>query len=208
MQTEITITGNAAHMYKQATIVRGILKTFDVPCEIVGGFVRDVIFGIEPKDIDIVVPSDPCGKSVVEIYGILTDCLPKGEWQMFPFYDRDIDEDRVHSVFKSTVYNVDVIVYHAESCTLAIQWFDDVINMLSLNPDNGEVTYHAQVNTVLPMQPMQPMQPSLRVANKARQEKMMDKRDNIMLTNKWYSDAGPRVFTKAFYEGFNIQRED
>lgn len=202
MQTEITITGNAARMYKQATIVRGILKTFDVPCEIAGGFVRDVIFGIEPKDIDIVVPSDPCGKSFVEIRDILTDYLPKGEWQMFPFYDRDIDEDRVHSVFKSTVYNVDVILYHAETCTLAIQWFDDAINMLSLNPENGEVTYHAQVNTVLPMQPF------LRVANKARQEKMMDKRDNIMLTNKWYSDTGPRVFTKAFYEGFNIQRED
>lgn len=203
---QITITGKTAEMYKQATIVRAILMTHNFDCGITGGFVRDVVFGLEPKDVDIFVPvgtedtvfanSDAYSK----IHALLHEYLPQGEWHHFIYYDGLGDDDRIYGVFQSKVFNLDIILYKTATLTEAVQSCDDYLNMMTIEPTTGDVTYHGSRSVTLPTQSV------ARKSRVGRAEKMQSKRYAIMDQNQmdrnWLC-----LLTKQHLETHNIQRE-
>ena len=178
----IMITGKAVQLYKMAHRASALLAVHDIQSIITGGFVRDVYFGLEPKDIDIFVSagSENYATTHSEVFNVLHTYMPDADWHVFPFYDGDAHDDRIYSVYQSTKYCLDIILYRTDTTEEAVLACDDYINMITIDSKTGGFKYLGNKNIILPIQPV------ARESRKGRLEKMQLKRDAIMMFNKWY----------------------
>jgi len=108
---------------------------------IAGGFARDVYFGVEPKDIDIVVAAGSIHDDVAEAHLILGEQLKALGVQHLGFrmYSESVS-DRLVGGFKC-VGNVDVVLYDTKLALEAIQAFDFNLNQFVLTGRTFESAY-------------------------------------------------------------------
>lgn len=102
-----------------------------------GGCARDIFFGLEPKDVDIVIPA---GRFKVEHVSDIPMQVPEFSMDDVADFlrDRGVDfqkfyiyngvEDRIIGVFKLTGSDIDVILYDVATVEEAYQAFDFNIN--------------------------------------------------------------------------------
>lgn len=93
---------------------------------IAGGCARDLFFGVEPKDIDIICAGvDP---------ETVSKALDAGgfNYLQFPKYHTGSDSDRLQGVWKLEGSNIDVILYETESVSEAIEKFDYNLNQFCI----------------------------------------------------------------------------
>ena len=93
---------------------------------IAGGCARDLFFGVEPKDIDII-----CAGSDPET---VSRALDEGgySYEKFPKYHTGSDSDRLQGVWKIEGSNIDVILYETECVYEAIGKFDYNLNQFAI----------------------------------------------------------------------------
>jgi hypothetical protein len=94
---------------------------------IAGGCARDLFFGVEPKDIDII-----CAGTDPET---VSRALDEGgySYKKFPKYHTGSDSDRLQGVWKVEGCEIDVILYEVECVTEAIQKFDYNLNQFAIS---------------------------------------------------------------------------
>ncbi|QXV72568.1 nucleotidyltransferase [Pseudomonas phage QAC] len=93
---------------------------------IAGGCARDLFFGVEPKDIDII-----CAGSDPET---VSRALDEGglQYHKFPKYHTGSDSDRLQGVWKIEGSNIDVILYETDDVHEAIGKFDYNLNQFAI----------------------------------------------------------------------------
>ena len=94
---------------------------------IAGGCARDLFFGVEPKDIDII-----CAGTDPET---VSKALDEGgfSYEKFPKYHTGSDSDRLQGVWKIEGCEIDVILYETDCVSEAIQKFDYNLNQFSIS---------------------------------------------------------------------------
>lgn len=101
------------------------LQAQGIRCVIAGGCCRDLFFGVEPKDIDIVV----VGASMIEIREFLAEAnLPAEAFHMY----NNAASDRIIGGFKLYGANIDIVVYDCLCPSEAIAAFDFNLNQFCL----------------------------------------------------------------------------
>lgn len=108
---------------------------------IAGGFARDVYFGVEPKDIDIVVAAGSIHNDTAEAHAILGEILKDLNVQHLGFrmYSESAS-DRLVGGFKCTG-NVDVVLYDTELALEAVDAFDFNLNQFILTGRTFDTAY-------------------------------------------------------------------
>lgn len=93
---------------------------------IAGGCARDLFFGVEPKDIDII-----CAGTDPET---VSRALDEGgySYEKFPKYHTGSDSDRLQGVWKIAGSEIDVILYETDCVSEAIQKFDYNLNQFCI----------------------------------------------------------------------------
>ncbi|ADV35678.1 conserved hypothetical protein [Pseudomonas phage phiIBB-PF7A] len=114
---------------------------------IAGGFARDVYFGADPKDIDIVVAAGSIHDDVKEAHAILGEELVKLGVQHLGFrmYSESIS-DRLVGGFKCTG-NVDVVLYDTATALEAVTAFDFNLNQFVMTGRDFESAYVSYMGT-------------------------------------------------------------
>lgn len=108
---------------------------------IAGGFARDVYFGVEPKDIDIVVAAGSIHEDPAEAHRVLDHVLdnlnvPHRGFRMYS----ESASDRLVGGFKCTG-NVDVVLYDTALALEAVEAFDFNLNQFILTGRTLETAY-------------------------------------------------------------------
>lgn len=113
------------------------LKEHGFSVIIAGGFCRDVYFGVEPKDIDIVVAAGSIHDDPAEAHAILSSVLTNigVEHLGFRMYTES-KSDRLVGGFKCTG-NLDVVLYDVKEATQAVDAFDFNLNQFVLMQGAG-----------------------------------------------------------------------
>lgn len=108
---------------------------------IAGGFARDVYFGVNPKDIDIVVAAGSIHDDPAEAHMMLDDILTKlGVVHLgFRMYSESACE-RLVGGFKC-LGNVDVVLYDTKLALEAVDAFDFNLNQFVLTGRTIETAY-------------------------------------------------------------------
>lgn len=108
---------------------------------IAGGFARDVYFGADPKDIDIVVAAGSIHDDPAEAHRILDHVLDnlKVEHLGFRMYSESVS-DRLVGGFKC-VGNLDVVLYDTRTALEAVSAFDFNLNQFVLTGRTIETAY-------------------------------------------------------------------
>lgn len=108
---------------------------------IAGGFARDVYFGVNPKDIDIVVAAGSIHDDPAEAHMMLDDILTKlGVVHLgFRMYSESACE-RLVGGFKC-LGNVDVVLYDTKLALEAVDAFDFNLNQFVLTGRTFETAY-------------------------------------------------------------------
>jgi hypothetical protein len=93
---------------------------------IAGGCARDLFFGVDPKDIDII-----CAGSTPEAVSMALDAGGYS-YKTFPKYHTGSDSDRLQGVWKIEGSEIDVILYEVECVSEAIAKFDYNLNQFAI----------------------------------------------------------------------------
>ncbi|WYW00655.1 nucleotidyltransferase [Pseudomonas phage vB_PpuP-Vasula] len=126
---------------EQAMTLAEQLRDHGFSVSIAGGFARDVYFGAEPKDIDIIVAAGSIHDDVSEAHAILGEILKDLGVQHLGFrmYTESVS-DRLVGGFKC-VGNVDVVLYDVPLALEAVQAFDFNLNQFVLTGRTFESAY-------------------------------------------------------------------
>lgn len=119
---------------------KGVNSPFKVRGLLAGGCARDVYFGKQPKDWDIVFPRD---LSVAQVTRSLTD-NGVWDWKVFPFYGTG-PTDRIKFCVKFTFegQQFDVLSYDVDHPMQALGHFDFNINQFFI-ANNGRSVFMGQ----------------------------------------------------------------
>ncbi len=147
-----SISNRSVGIFSKAVEIQTALHNLGFQSVIAGGFARDLFFGIEPKDCDIIV----FGPKALELesalfFGKVTswentetplcldDLFSGGVWCSM-YSDKGSEEatqDRVAGVYQLPHHNVDVIVYEdVEDAQGVIDAFDFNLNQFALVQDH------------------------------------------------------------------------
>lgn len=108
---------------------------------IAGGFARDIYFGVEPKDIDIVVAAGSIHDDVGEAHRIVGEFLEYANVQHLGFRKyAENASDRLVGGFKC-VGNVDVVLYNTKVAFEAVDAFDFNLNQFIITGRTFETAY-------------------------------------------------------------------
>lgn len=108
---------------------------------IAGGFARDIYFGVEPKDIDIVVAAGSVHDDAVEAYRIVGETLEYAHVPHLGFRQyAENASDRLVGGFKC-IGNVDVVLYNTKVAFEAIDAFDFNLNQFIITGRTSETAY-------------------------------------------------------------------
>ena len=212
MDKQIVVCGRTAHMYEHAAGVCRALNAVGLDARIAGGFIRDVIFGQAPKDVDIVVPVGLHDSNHQDAVDALQKILPDTIWRWLPFYGEREIGDRVFSVFQShhstrtpssfacRAYSIDILLYRADSIEQAATSFDDTLNMLTLDA-KGQVTSHS------PRMIRLGVIDSPRPISDIRREKMLNKHKTIR-ASEGDSRHTLMLYSPEYLSSFTIIHEE
>lgn len=117
---------------------KGLNSQYPVYGLLAGGCARDVHFGIEPKDWDIVFGRDV---TLSQIEFSLRENGISG-WKVFPFYNIGIN-DRIKLCVKFNFEgeSFDVLVYDVEFARDAVAEFDFNLNQFFIGPGTNKAVY-------------------------------------------------------------------
>lgn len=97
-----------------------------VPAIIAGGAARDIFFGVQPKDIDVIV----CGISMETA----SEILAKSKLETVPFWIYNgAASDRLVGGFKLVGADIDVCLYDCTCVTEAVDSFDFNLNQFVIS---------------------------------------------------------------------------
>lgn len=152
---------------------------------IAGGFARDVYFGVNPKDIDIVVAAGSIHDDPAEAHKILDDILEKlGVVHLgFRMYSESACE-RLVGGFKC-LGNVDVVLYDTKLALEAVDAFDFNLNQFVLTGrtfETAHVTFEGKPH-------WSELVPVRKDFTEARKDKMQEK--FLELTWRYDTETAP-----------------
>lgn len=163
------------------------LSAYGYSVVIAGGFCRDVYFGVEPKDIDIVVSARSIHDDTGEAHAILGETLKTLGVQHLGFrmYNESTPSDRLVGGFKC-VGNLDVVLYDTKWAHEAVEAFDFNLNQFVLQQrehfDEAYVVYAGDTS-------FHELQPVRKDFTEERRQRMQTK--FIDLTWRYPEGQGP-----------------